>query len=303
MKNLPSDLYNFLETAVDYGRADLFAITLINGQVLRTTSSQVDLTYSGNVYYASLYGAWQRGAIKSAAGFSLQASDVSLTMLADQSVLFPGSTVPIINVALAGILDWAPVTIYTAYWAANEPPNTSRGVETKFVGRILDFQQAGRSKFEFRVGDLLYLLNAKTPPKVIQTGCRHTLYDIEEYALYGTRSGCTLNPASFSASRTVASGSTTDTINLNSAVAASAYAQGFLTFTSGQNAGISVGIKSQPSTTQVVLYGKTPLPLTVGDGFTMYQGCDKTQATCSGRFSNLSHYGGQPYVPNPEFAV
>ena len=37
-----------------------------------------------------------------------------------------------------------------------------------------------------------------------------------------------------------------------------------------------------------------------GSTFTIYPGCDRSHTTCNGRFSNLSHYRGYPYVPRPE---
>ena len=292
VKNLGSTLLTFLQTNNIFGRADLFAITLVNGQVLRTTSSQADITYGGNIFYSSLYGAWQRGVLKMEASFSLAANDMPLTAMLPASILFPGTSIPMMQCLTAGLFDGAAVTVYTAYWAPGEAPNTTRGVETKFVGQILDFKQTGRSIVEFTVADLLYLLNLKTPPKLIQASCRHTLYD----------ANCTLLASAFGVSRTVAAGSTTQTINLSSAVTAAVYAQGFITFTSGANAGITMSIKSQPSTTQIVLAGFTPLALAVGDGFTMYQGCNKTQARCS-QLGNLLNNGSEPYVPNPEVAV
>jgi hypothetical protein len=295
VKNLPSPLLTFLQTTTTYGRADLFQITLTNGQILRTTSGQVDMVYAGNTYYSSLYGSWERGSIKSEASFKLQAEDMALTARVGASVNFPGTTIPFMNVLYAGPFDGAAVMVYTAYWAVNEKPNAARGVEVKFVGQILNFNRAGRSVVEFVVGDLLYLLNLKTPPNVIQAGCRHVLYG----------PNCGASQASFTVSNSVAAGSTTNTINLTTAVAASVYAQGFITFTSGQNKGLSMAIKSQPSTTQITLAGKTPLTLTLGDTFTMSQGCNKTQARCAvihGPTFYLN-YGGQDYVPSPEMAV
>lgn len=292
MKNLPSGLLTFLQTTNVYGRADLIAITLANGQILRVTNCQVDISYGGNTYYASKYGAWQRGVVKMEASFSLAANDMALTAMVPSSVSFPGTTISLMQCVTAGLFDGASVTVYTAYWAATELPNTTRGVEIKFVGAILKFEQVGRSIVEFTVGDLLYLLNLKTPPKLIQASCRHTFGD----------ANCTFNLATVTVARTVASGSTTGAINLSSAVTASVYALGFITFTSGQNNGLTIAIKSQPSTTQILLAGVTPLPLTIGDGFNMTQGCNKTQIRCN-QLSNIINFGGVPYVPSPEKAI
>jgi uncharacterized phage protein (TIGR02218 family) len=248
----------------------------------------------GGVFYASRYGAWKRGAVKTKAGFDLSAGDMSLTMLAPQSVLMPGTSTSLSQCAALGLILASTVTVYTAYWDPSEAPNASRGCEVKFVGQVLDFQQAGRSKIEFRVGDLLYILNTKTPPHVIQAGCRHVLFDVN----------CALSSSGYVAGCTVATGSTRQTIVLASAVAAAPYySLGYVIFTAGQNSGLEIGVKSQTSTTVIVLANPTPLPLAIGDTFYMYAGCDKTQSTCRNKFNNLINYGGQDYVPNPELGI
>ena len=48
-----------------------------------------------------------------------------------------------------------------------------------------------------------------------------------------------------------------------------------------------------------------PLPAAVanGDTFQVWPGCDKVQATCSGKFANLARFRGQPYIPMAETAT
>lgn len=40
-----------------------------------------------------------------------------------------------------------------------------------------------------------------------------------------------------------------------------------------------------------------PLPLAAGDAVWMYPGCDRTMATCDGRFANILNFGGFPWTP------
>ncbi|MEI8325522.1 MAG: phage BR0599 family protein [Betaproteobacteria bacterium] len=70
----------------------------------------------------------------------------------------------------------------------------------------------------------------------------------------------------------------------------------------GANAGIGRTIKAQAGG---VLTSVQPWPsaVTIGDTFTVYPGCDKTQATCSSKFSNLARFRGYPYVPAPETII
>lgn len=47
---------------------------------------------------------------------------------------------------------------------------------------------------------------------------------------------------------------------------------------------------------------RVPLPQTpsTSDSFVVFPGCSKSQFVCSEKFTNLVHFGGQPYVPVPE---
>lgn len=60
-----------------------------------------------------------------------------------------------------------------------------------------------------------------------------------------------------------------------------------------------------PSTSQAILYLVQPLPNIpgVGDTFTVYPGCNKSMQACRDKFSNIIHYGGEPYAPQPEQAI
>lgn len=215
----------------------------------------------------------------------------------------------LMTAAQLGLFDAAKVQVWTAYWPIGQLPNSyvaAWGVETKYAGFIKPSGSIGRSKLEFEVADPLYLLNQKLPRNVIQASCRHTLFDTNEFATYGTRSNCTLNPNSFkSGTMTVASGSTRQSLNTTSTLGQVApyFTQGYVTFLTGQNAGLSFTIKQQTSTTHLLLAIAVPLPLAIGDTFTAFAGCDKLENTCNNKFSNLIHFGGTPFVPSPEVAI
>ncbi len=297
MKNFSAALLAFLQNNRQYNRADLFAITLPNGQILRATSGQLDIVYSSNTYFASKNGAWQRGKITSEASFDLRGNDMTLTVLAPATILYPVAGVSLMAAAQLGLFDAAVVQVFTARWPIGgtaEAGIAAMGVEIKYAGFIKPNGTIARSKLEFEVADALYLLNQKMPKHVIQAGCRHTLFD----------ANCGVNPASFSQANSVASGSTRQSINLGTvAIAPPRYTQGYITLTSGFNSGLSFAIKSQASTTNILLASAVPLPLAVGDTFNMFAGCDKTQATCKNTFNVFPNYGGMDFVPNPEVAI
>lgn len=76
---------------------------------------------------------------------------------------------------------------------------------------------------------------------------------------------------------------------------------GTITFTSGANLGLSMEIKEYlyDSGSGGTVTTALPMPYTIlpGDTYSMAKGCDKTTATCVGRFSNIVNFRGEPHVP------
>ena len=282
-------------------RADLFKIQLLNGSTIYANSSQFDITYGGNVYYSTKNGAWERGAITSEASFDLRTETMSLKVIAPSTLSYPNAPGTTYNAAaLLGLFDAAPVTVLTLYWNAGAipPVNATNYIETKFYGFILPNGEITRSHIEFEVSDALYILNMKMPRNLIQASCWHTLGDVN----------CTIPLTTNSAyyeNNSVGASSTRQNIILGTATSRTSpfYAQGYILMTSGQNNGRRFSVKTQTSTTSVLLARAMPLPLAVGDTFTMYAGCDKSPATCNGKFANLIHIGATPFCPNPEVAI
>jgi hypothetical protein len=84
-----------------------------------------------------------------------------------------------------------------------------------------------------------------------------------------------------------------------------AYPLGYMIYTAGQNTGLKFSIKQQTAYSGGVTFQlMKPAPFTVAtsDQLQLVPGCDKTISTCSAVFNNLIHFGGQPFVPNPEVA-
>jgi len=81
---------------------------------------------------------------------------------------------------------------------------------------------------------------------------------------------------------------------------------GRLTFTSGENAGMSVEIAEHHAGDGVATLHlwKPPVgPLEVGDAFEIRAGCDKTFATCKARFDNAVNFRGFPHIPGNDHAL
>jgi uncharacterized phage protein (TIGR02218 family) len=73
------------------------------------------------------------------------------------------------------------------------------------------------------------------------------------------------------------------------------FANGVLTFTSGNNSGLSVVVKKNP-VGSVELFLPTAFTIGVGDTFTVKAGCDKSLATCKSKFNNVANFGGFPHI-------
>lgn len=70
---------------------------------------------------------------------------------------------------------------------------------------------------------------------------------------------------------------------------------GLVTFTSGNNAGITIDVVNYlPHSVRLLC--ATPYSLTVGDSYSIVAGCDKTFATCDQKFNNTVNFRGEPHV-------
>jgi uncharacterized phage protein (TIGR02218 family) len=317
IKNNPQ-LLAFLRTHSEFEAADLILILLGNGQFIAATDWPLDILNAGappTTYYATKFGRWQRGPITSEASFSVNANTMSLKVtiptdpVTDQpaAVFFPGTNAPMFQTVGSGLFDGATVWVFAVYAPLDfEVPNrhangfdTSLGLETKFMGEITNISDLDKSQCTFEVADLFYRLNQNSPPNIIQSPCRWTLFD----------SHCTLSAAAFQVTGQVAAGSTQTVINTTAALGsvgtdALPYTLGIVKFTSGQNAGLAAKIKQQNSTTQFVLDVPFVLTINIGDQFILQPGCDLQQSTCGpSKYNNLIHFGGFPFTPQPEVVL
>lgn len=78
---------------------------------------------------------------------------------------------------------------------------------------------------------------------------------------------------------------------------------GKLTWTSGNNNGLSFDVKDYTGGDNILLQLLTPFDIEVGDTFDIYPGCDKLKETCNTKFSNIVNYGGFPFIPGTDRAT
>jgi uncharacterized phage protein (TIGR02218 family) len=271
--------------------ADCFTISLLNGTTLRYTDFELDVTIGGNTFLHS-GPIVRKSKWKCAKGLNVDAMD--LTISDDGSTLIGG--LPILQALVQRVFDGANVQLDRAFALPSAAPNW-QGPMTLFYGRIGDIDSIGRTQAALSVNSIVDLLNMRMPLNLFQPSCRATLFDAT----------CTLVAATFAVTGVaVASGSNKSVINATLSQATDYFSLGRVVFTSGVNIGLIRSVKTYVHGSPSVITFTLPLPNApgIGDAFTIYPGCDKTQTSCGpAKFNNLINFAGQPYVPAPETAI
>ncbi len=286
--------------------ADLYTFTLVGGGVLRYTSFDTDVVANGFTFTSS--GAtgpfFDRKDNKAKAHWKIGVEVDTLVF----DVLPGAATIngqPFLAACLQGVFDGAELQFERAFMPPPVMPvlppatiPTMTGTVIIFVGRVAEVD-LGRSLATFTVNSHLELLNQNMPRNLFQAPCVNTLFDAAcAFGRPGMR-------ASFAVSGAAASGSNAFAVNAGLSQATGYFDLGSIVFTSGANNGVSRSVKSYTQGSPGTLNLLTPLPNppVTGDTFTLYPGCDKQQATCSGKFANLANFQGFPFIPIPETVV
>jgi uncharacterized phage protein (TIGR02218 family) len=115
-----------------------------------------------------------------------------------------------------------------------------------------------------------------------------------------TGSDCQVDGALYTVTGTITS-VTSNQIFADSARSEEAgyFTAGHIMFTSGLNNGLAMELKSYTPGHMILVI---PMPYAVheGDGYNMIAGCDKTFATCSGRYENAVNFRGEPHIPGTD---
>jgi uncharacterized phage protein (TIGR02218 family) len=278
-------LVDFVLNNNTWFEADCFDILLPSGFLIRSTSHQNDIVVGGNTYYATKYGKWERNATTQDASTKGQTSEMEMMLQCDEAILFPNSaSTPMFR--RAKLFARSKVTLTVAYMDLGE---VIQGTQTQFVG-IVSVPSQESSRVTFKCSDYSYLMQAAWPRRVFCAGCPFTVFD----------SNCDLDKASFAVTKTALSGSSGSVIQVSTISAVGndslPMTKGYIVPTSGEAQGFSIGIVQQLDSTHIQLM-PFDIPIAVGDTFTMFPGCTGTTDACGNKFSNLVHFGGQPYIP------
>ena len=278
MKTATRELIDLLHGSDEFLMADLFRITLSNGQILRHTNADMPVVWDGQTYEAHKL-IIKRGATRVAVGLDVDSN--TLEIAAEPDYRLEGLQWS--EAALGGALDGARVVIERIFfsdWA------TPVGTVVIFSGRVSDVS-GSRSAVKVDVKSDIELLNVSSPRNIYQAGCMRTLYD----------GGCKVNREKFTVNGRVTADSTTGTeLACNLTQADGWFNQGVIKFTSGRNAGLSRTVKEHKGG-RLSFALRLPFPPQSGDVFKIYPGCDKRQETCGKKFDNIVHFRGFPYIP------
>ncbi len=251
-----------LMTSGQYQRADLYTISLVNGDVLYWTSWQVAIVSGGHAFLPVMRIGGDR---KWKVTRGLEASTFSVTVGIDPDNEMTINGVPFRQAARAGLLSGAQLQMDWAYLS----DGVLVGVLPRFFGSVGQVMP-DRLGVKLTVNSPLKMLDMQVPAKIYGPRCRWTLGDPD----------CGIDLASFAVTGTVGAGATQSTVPCSLGNAAGYFDLGVVTVTSGLNAGLKRQVRSFVPGTLVLA---TPLPFApaTGDTISATPGCDHTAASAT----------------------
>ena len=185
---------------------------------------------------------------------------------------------------LAGAYDGARVEIFEADWS-----NPAGGVTGYFVVGFFGSVQVIGEQYVINFIDLKSELQ-KPMLRTISLPCDADLGD--------TRCGVTLSAQTGTVTSVSGSSPKRIFVDTSRTEADGYFDQGKLTWTSGNNNGRVMDVKSYTAASDTIeLYEPMPVDIQIGDGYSMTRGCDKTFTTCKDTFNNAQRHRGHPYLP------
>ena len=256
--------FSAIETSTQSGRpVEIYEFR--NGAAyFRYTSADGDVSYGGNTYTAAPISRNAIEATSETARLALEiACDRSLGVLALFSTMPPEEIVA--------------VTVRRLHAGDGE-------AVTMWIGRVLNVTWSSSSA-AIHCESVYTSMKRSGLRRLYQKACPHVIYGF----------GCTLNRASFGATKTVSTVSGVTLTIASIGVVDGYFSGGYLEWDSG-GAISRRSIRSQVGGTVIISF---PLPgLVAAASVALYPGCDHTLATCSAKFSNHLNYGGMPYFPD-----
>lgn len=260
----------------------ILKLTRADAAVFGFTSAGEDVTIG-----AVIYSATQGLTISSLASSSGLAVDNLELSTIDDGTLFTRAQI------LGGVWQNAAFVLSRYNWA-----NSSDGIEPLMAGTIGQVGlREGMVVAELR-GLQQYL--QQTVGNVTTRTCR------ARFADFPTPNGsnrCRLTAATFTRAGNVVSTVTSALVFTSSGLwtavpTADYYGEGFLTWTSGANIGMSVKVRTYVASGVITLSAPAISTVVVGNTFTVIAGCRKRLTEdCKTKFSNVLNFQGEPHLP------
>lgn len=252
--------------------ADFWKITRVDGTVYRFTSHDRRLLFRGEAYTPC-------GSLSSSA-LQLSAELGSTDNVDLSGLIFPGGVTE--ADLWAGKFTGAEVEIWRASWAGAG----ARLIAAGTCGSL----QIEDTSYKFEIVTAGEKLTQRPILRPVMPTCRWQTYSTE----------CTVVEADFTETGAV-TGVTDENLfqmsrrrvftDTSRVEAADYFTLGKLTWTSGNNNGISVDVKDFGSG-QFILAGPMPRDIEIGDTYSVTAGDDQTAETCDTKFNNKINFGG-----------
>ncbi len=271
MKTISASLKNHLQQDVTT-LATCWKITRRDGTVMGFTDHDKNLAVSGVNYLAAT--GFTPTSIESSSSLSVDNLDVEGVL--DSSAITEEDL-------LAGRYDFAQVDVFMVNHA-----DVSQGTLSLRTGWLGEISVKG-SQFVAEIRGIAQHLS-QSVGALYAPACRASLGD--------SRCKVALVPHTKTGTVTAVNGAGIFTDGTRTDVAGY-FAGGVVTFTSGDNVGLSMEVK-EFAAGKFILALALPHAIAVGDGYSAIAGCDKRLETCIGRFGNALNFRGEPHVPGSD---
>ena len=254
-----------------------WSLTRRDGVVLGFTDHDANLVFEG-VTFAAATGL-EAAETAAELGFAIGGGEVSGALAA----------IGLNEADLArGLYDDARVAVWLVNWA---DPDQRLLLETGFLGEI----RRGDGAFTAEVRGLAKAFDEERG-RLYMRSCSADLGD--------ARCGLSIVPSE--AAVTATDGRLGLTAAALAAVPDGHFTGGRLVFTAGANTGFSTEVMrhgANGDTASLQLWQAPPSRIEGGDAFRVSPGCDKSFATCRGRFGNGVNFRGFPHIPGNDFII
>ncbi len=272
MRTISSELKTHIEGEVTT-LATCWKLTRRDSEVYGFTSHDMDILFDSVTYKAAT--GFTPSSIQSSVALNVDNLDAE-GMLSDDGITEAD--------IMAGKYDFAEIEIFQVNYA--DLTQGSLKLRRGWLGEV----SFHKNYFIAEIRGLTQLLSQRIG-ELYSPSCRATLGDAR----------CTVNMAAHTVTGDVTTAvSSQEFVDSARSEATGLFNFGTITFTSGDNIGLSVEVKEyflQGGAGRIILALPMPYAISFGDSYSLTKGCDKTASTCHGRFNNILNFRGEPAVP------